>query len=81
MTPEGCNSVTETLRNSAAVDPIPELNSYRSSIEYEHQRIQVPMGFKEQVAAVRVQSALRTFLVQKRLNKHANILERRFTAE
>ena len=81
VTPDGGNSVTETLKNSANVDPLAELNSYRSSIEYDHQRIRMSMGFKEQVAAVKVQSALRTFLVQKRLSKHANLLERRFNAE
>lgn len=37
--PEAVNSVTETLRNSAAIDPLPDLNSYRSSIDYGQSRM------------------------------------------
>ena len=39
------------------------------------------MGFKEQVAAVKVQSVLRSFIVRKRLHFHASLMNKRFKAE
>ena len=54
--------------------------SQRSSIDI-HSQISLPMGFKEQVAAVKVQSALRTFLVRQRLKRQSERLLKRFKAE
>lgn len=81
LAPDGGSSITDELRHSVNVDPLRDLNSYRSSIEYESRMVSLPMGFKEQVAAVKVQSVLRTFLVKKRLFKHANVMLRRYNNE
>ena len=56
----GTESGGEKFKNSSSVEvgALRNLSSHRSSIDHD-----MPMGFKEQVAAVRVQSVLRSFLV------------------
>lgn len=76
---QGYEPAIDKFKASSSVEvggALRNLSSHRSSIEHD-----MPMGFKEQVAAVRVQSVLRTFLVQRRMRDHARLILKRYQAE